>query len=97
MSRTLVAILAMLSLAESVFATPVIIKMKNGVEFNHWVHMAKVVMISEGGTCHKCHASGPGRIPGFGRDWAHENCRGCHGELNRGPYNCSGCHLKVYD
>ena len=78
-------------LAGSAFAIPEIIPMKNGVTFRHKAHMAATH------TCRSCHETGPGKIEGFGKEWAHGYCKGCHGEQNAGPFHCAGCHLKVYD
>ena len=44
--------------------------------------------------CKICHAKGPGKIEGFGKDFAHKTCKGCHAEKKQGPTNCSGCHKK---
>lgn len=44
--------------------------------------------------CSKCHEKGPGKIEGFGKDWAHAKCKGCHQEMKKGPTSCSGCHKK---
>ncbi|KAB0665459.1 cytochrome c3 family protein [Oryzomonas japonica] len=78
-------------LAGTACAAPEIIPMKNGVTFRHKAHMLATH------TCRPCHEAGPGKIEGFGKEWAHKNCKGCHGEQNAGPYHCAGCHVKVYD
>jgi hypothetical protein len=44
--------------------------------------------------CSKCHEKGPGKIEGFGKEWAHAKCKGCHQDMNQGPTTCSGCHKK---
>jgi len=45
-------------------------------------------------SCKKCHEKGPGKIEGFGKDWAHKNCKGCHVEMKNGLTKCSDCHKK---
>jgi predicted CXXCH cytochrome family protein len=43
--------------------------------------------------CTKCHASAAGgKIEGFGKDWAHKTCKGCHSEMGKGPTSCKDCH-----
>lgn len=45
--------------------------------------------------CKKCHtAAVPGKIAGFGKDWAHKTCKGCHTEMKKGPTSCKDCHKK---
>ena len=45
--------------------------------------------------CRRCHPTGVGRIPGFGKVMAHaKGCKGCHEEMKRGPVVCKGCHSK---
>ncbi len=44
--------------------------------------------------CKKCHEKGPGKIDGFGKDFAHKNCKGCHEEMKKGPTKCGECHKK---
>ncbi len=45
--------------------------------------------------CTKCHATDKGgKIEGFGKDWAHKTCKGCHEEMKKGPTKCSECHKK---
>ena len=61
---------------------------KNGnVAFNHKTHMAL--------GCTKCHATDKGgKIEGFGKDWAHKTCKGCHTDMAKGPTKCGDCHKK---
>lgn len=59
---------------------------KRGVVFNHKAHQANV------GDCKKCHEKAPGKIEGFGKDWAHKTCKGCHTEMKKGPTSCKECH-----
>lgn len=42
--------------------------------------------------CSTCHGLQPGKIAGMGKTWAHNTCRGCHGESARAPVQCIGCH-----
>ncbi|GAB4299382.1 MAG: cytochrome c3 family protein [Desulfuromonadia bacterium] len=44
--------------------------------------------------CSVCHGKHePGRIPGFGKERAHQLCIGCHQKKN-GPQKCFECHEK---
>lgn len=43
--------------------------------------------------CTTCHACKTGKIPELSKDWAHNTCRGCHGETSNAPIQCKGCHL----
>ncbi|HTP64901.1 MAG TPA: cytochrome c7 [Geobacteraceae bacterium] len=63
---------------------------KNGdVTFNHKAHQDKLK------DCKACHAADAGgKIEGFGKDWAHKTCKGCHQDKGAGPTNCGGCHKK---
>lgn len=61
---------------------------KNGATFNHKLHQSTRV-----GVCSVCHENGTnGKIPGFGKEWAHKNCIECHDLFNEGPKECAGCH-----
>lgn len=86
MKMNVVAMFVLCVFADSVFAAPEVLELKNRVKFKHRDHMAAT------GTCSKCHENGVGKIPGFGKEWAHKNCKGCHVELGKGPTKCSGCH-----
>ena len=44
--------------------------------------------------CKICHEKGPGKIEGFGKDFAHKTCKGCHEERKAGPTKCAECHKK---
>jgi flavoprotein len=44
--------------------------------------------------CKLCHEKGPGKIEGFGKDWAHKTCKGCHEAKKAGPTKCAECHKK---
>ena len=48
------------------------------------------------GDCTICHEKAPGRIAGFGKDFAHKLCIGCHVPRDgypEGPTTCDGCHM----
>lgn len=62
---------------------------KNGnVAFDHAKHQ-KIT-----GDCKACHEKGPGKIEGFGKDWAHKTCKGCHEDKKAGPTKCGECHKR---
>lgn len=90
MKRIIVATLALVSFAGTVYATDVMEfpASMGKVTFNHKAHQD---MLKE---CGKCHEKGPGKIEGFGKDWAHKTCKGCHGEMGKGPTGCKDCHKK---
>ncbi|OGT99157.1 MAG: cytochrome C [Geobacteraceae bacterium GWB2_52_12] len=71
--------------AGSAFAADVI-EMKKGIKFDHKLHKAAV------SDCKKCHEKGAGKIEGFGKDWSHKNCKGCHVDMKKGPTSCKECH-----
>lgn len=86
MKKTVIAILAIAAFAGTAFAADVI-TLKRGVTFNHKAHQE---MLKD---CTKCHASAAGgKIEGFGKDWAHKTCKGCHSEMAKGPTSCKECH-----
>jgi hypothetical protein len=87
MKNAFVALLAVVAFAGTAFAGD-IIEMKKDVKFNHKAHQTAV------GDCKKCHTKGPGKIEGFGKDWAHKECKGCHTEGKKGPTSCKDCHKK---
>jgi len=68
---------------------PKTIKFKNnvGVVYDHEGHT---------GLCNSCHDSleGSSKIKGFGKEWAHKNCIGCHTRVGNGPTACKDCHKK---
>ncbi len=76
--------------AVSVMAADVMtLPAKNGnVTFDHKKHQELLK------DCKVCHEKGPGKIEGFGKDWAHKTCKGCHAEKNAGPTKCGECHKK---
>ncbi|ABB33379.1 hypothetical protein GeomeDRAFT_2502 [Geobacter metallireducens RCH3] len=62
---------------------------KNGnVSFGHKKHQQVA------GSCKACHEKAPGKIEGFGKDWAHKTCKGCHEQKKAGPTKCGECHKK---
>ncbi|RII29917.1 MAG: cytochrome C [Geobacter sp.] len=85
MKKTIVAMLALTVFAGTAFGADVI-EMKRGVKFNHKAHQELLK------DCSKCHEKGPGKIEGFGKDWAHKNCKGCHADMKKGPTSCKECH-----
>ena len=62
---------------------------KNGnVTFDHKKHKDALK------DCKVCHEKALGKIEGFGKDWAHKTCKGCHADKNAGPTKCGDCHKK---
>ncbi len=57
------------------------------VTFPHAMHQEKLK------DCKICHEAGPGKIEGFGKDWAHKTCKGCHKEKGVST-SCKTCHKK---
>ena len=92
MSKAVVAIIALISLAGTAFAADIFgfASPKQGkVSFPHKVHQ---MLLKD---CKKCHGESPPRkIEGFGREWAHKTCTGCHKETKKGPTGCKECHKK---
>lgn len=87
MKRTFVALIALVAFTGTAFAAaPDTIKMKKEVSFDHKAHAAAV------GDCKKCHEKESGKIEGFGKEYAHKSCKGCHTDMKKGPTNCKGCH-----
>lgn len=87
MKKVVMSLFAVVAFA-SVACAGDIIEMKKDVKFNHKTHQEKV------GDCKKCHEKGPGKIEGFGKDYAHKNCKGCHADMKKGPTSCKDCHKK---
>jgi hypothetical protein len=84
--KKIVIMFALVAFAGSAFAADVI-DMKKGVKFTHKAHQTTV------GDCKKCHEKAPGKIEGFGKDYAHgKGCKGCHVEMKKGPTSCKECH-----
>ena len=86
MKKILVITLLIFVACAGVTTADDVIKMKRGVEFPHKFHQETLK------DCTKCHGNEPpGKIAGFGRDWAHKNCRVCH--TSRNPRTaCHDCH-----
>ena len=90
MKRLVAAAILTAFCAGSALAADVItLSAKNGnVSFPHKKHQELLK------DCKVCHEKGPGKIEGFGKDWAHKNCKGCHAEKKAGPTKCGECHKK---
>ena len=91
--------LILIFIASSAVASD-IVYFKNGITFNHKGHQTDRV-----GKCYVCHdnisvakdsgkvtTSEPGKIKGFGKEWAHKTCIECHDLFGEGPVKCKGCH-----
>lgn len=67
-----------------------VIQMKKNVTFSHKAHQPS------NPDCASCHGTkGPGKIDGFGKDFAHgKSCKGCHVKMKSGPITCKDCHPK---
>lgn len=63
---------------------PGVLTFKKNVTFNHASHSGSFA-------CSKCHTEKPGKIANFGKDFAHESCKGCHKASGRDT-SCSSCH-----
>jgi hypothetical protein len=86
MKKTIIALFALAAFAGTAFAADVI-EMKKGVTFKHKAHQEAVK------DCTKCHTTAAGgKIEGFGKDFAHKSCKGCHSEGKKGPTSCKECH-----
>lgn len=86
MKKTVIALFALAAFAGTAFAADVI-ELKKGVTFKHKAHMEAVK------DCTKCHANAAGgKIEGFGKDFAHKTCKGCHTDMKKGPTSCKDCH-----
>lgn len=83
--KKIIVRLFLVAFAGTAFAADTI-EMKKGVVFNHKAHQTAV------GDCKKCHEGAPGKIAGFGKDWAHKSCKGCHTDMKKGPTSCKECH-----
>jgi hypothetical protein len=90
MKRTIIATLAIAAFAGSAFAADVMEfpASMGKVTFNHKAHQDALK------DCKKCHEAAPGKIAGFGKDWAHKTCKGCHSDMGKGPTSCKDCHKK---
>ena len=88
LKKIIAAVMLTLFCAATAMAADVItLPAKNGdVTFNHKKHQEALK------DCKVCHEKEPGKIEGFGKDYAHKNCKGCHTDMKKGPTNCKGCH-----
>jgi hypothetical protein len=89
MKSTFIAIFSLVAFASAAIAAapPETISMKRNVQFSHKVHAE---MLKD---CTKCHSSAAGgKIEGFGKDWAHKQCKECHTTMQKGPTTCKACH-----
>ena len=91
MKKTVITLFALTACAGTAFAADVIElpASKGNVSFQHKKHQE---MLKD---CTKCHATAAGgKIEGFGKDFAHKTCKGCHSEGKKGPTSCNDCHKK---
>lgn len=90
MKRIISAIvLTLFASSMAMAADTIILPAKNGnITFPHKQHQELLK------DCKKCHEKGPGKIEGFGKDFAHKSCKGCHEEMKKGPTKCGECHKK---
>jgi cytochrome c553 len=84
------AVVAAIIGASGAMAADVItMEAKNGnVAFPHKKHQEVLK------DCKACHEKGMGKIEGFGKEWAHKTCKGCHEVKKQGPTKCGDCHKK---
>ena len=86
MKKTVIALFALVAFAGTACAGDVM-EFKKGVKFNHKTHQEALK------DCTKCHVNAAGgKIEGFGKDFAHKTCKGCHSEGKKGPTSCKDCH-----
>lgn len=90
MKKVITAVALVVFSAVTVFAADTMtFQTKNGeVTFPHKKHQE---MLKD---CKICHEKGPGKIEGFGKEFAHKTCKGCHADKGAGPTKCSECHKK---
>jgi len=90
MKKIIMAMLALTVFAGTAFAAgPEVIELKASIGNVSFAHKMHQELLKD---CKKCHEKGMGKIEGFGKEWAHKNCKGCHAEMNKGPTSCKGCH-----
>lgn len=65
------------------------ITLKSGAYFNHATHLNY--------SCATCHPENDtsGKIPCFGKVWAHNTCKGCHSAVQQGGTACKNCHVSI--
>jgi len=90
MKKAVIAVIALVAFSGAAFAGDIMEfpASMGKVSFPHKKHQELLK------DCKKCHEKGPGKIAGFGKDWAHKTCKGCHSEMAKGPTSCSQCHKK---
>jgi opacity protein-like surface antigen len=90
MKKIVIAMIAAVAFAGTALAADVMTfpASMGAVSFPHKMHQEKLK------DCKVCHEKGPGKIEGFGKDWAHKTCKGCHADKQQGPTSCKGCHKK---
>ncbi len=90
MKKIAIAMVAVIAFAGVAFAADVMEfpASMGKVTFNHKKHQETLK------DCKLCHEKGPGKIEGFGKDFAHKTCKGCHEEKKAGPTKCGDCHKK---
>jgi len=77
------------AMADEAQKTMVLPSKTGNVTFEHQKH------IELKNSCAPCHASEQGgKIEGFGKEMAHDVCKGCHVQSKAGPTKCSECHHK---
>ena len=89
--KTIIAAVALTLFTASLAmaADTITLPAKNGnITFNHKMHQE---MLKD---CKICHEKAPGKIEGFGKDFAHKTCKGCHTDKAAGPTKCADCHKK---
>lgn len=85
MKTRIITLFALAAFTGSAFAADVI-EMKRGVKFDHKAHSEALK------ECTKCHTKAEGgKIEGFGKDYGHNTCKGCH-SATKGPTGCKDCH-----
>jgi flavoprotein len=83
------AVLTLAAANLALAADTITLPAKNGnITFEHKKHQETLK------DCKICHEKGPGKIEGFGKDFAHKTCKGCHEERKAGPTKCGECHKK---
>lgn len=94
-SKTMLILFSLVIATQASAADTIILPAKNGgIPFNHRKHAE--MSDSWAKRCTTCHPTMEGgKIPGFGKDMAHKNCRGCHEEKKTGPTKCRQCHRRL--
>lgn len=82
-----IAALSFVFAATAFAAGPETITLKKNVTFPHAKHQKDLKI-----ACKECHGDKPGKIEGFGKDKAHELCKGCHAKKSPDAAKCGFCH-----